>query len=75
MTLLSQVSFDARVCGGFPVTVTATIAPPEPDVGLTTPSVDDLEITTRKGKPAPWLKVSEHDYDRLIEQAMEIVYG
>ena len=71
MTTCRSVEFTARVCGGFPVNVRASIAPAEPDVGIFTPWVDDLEITTLCGKPAPWLKISEKEIDRLHEEAME----
>lgn len=71
MTTCSHVEFTAHVCGGFPVNVRASIAPAEPDVGIFTPWIDDLEITTLRGKPAPWLKISERDRTLLEEAAFE----
>ena len=66
-----NVTFDSTVCGGFPVEVRAGISPPEPDVGLCGYWVSDMEIFTRRGKPANFLKISEADDDRLVSEALE----
>jgi hypothetical protein len=57
------------VKGGFPVLVRGVIYAAEPDVGYMNDWIEDVEIFTTTGKPAPWLKLSQKDLD-TAEQAL-----
>lgn len=45
----------------------------DPEVGYMNDSINEYELTTLTGSPAPWLKVSEKDMDNLLTAAMEAV--
>lgn len=57
-----SVEFQTRVKGGFPVLVRAMFYDGD---------VDDLEVLTLRGKPAPWLSLSKADLSKLEEEAHE----
>jgi hypothetical protein len=64
---------ETTVCNGFPVLVGFTITRADPEVGYFNDWIDDYDIMTLKGMPAPWLRVSDEDLDRVFTKAMEHV--
>lgn len=60
-------SLDITLKGGFPVTVWYNVAPSDDSVGLSA-GIDDYEITSLKGCPVEWLKLSDKEIENLIER-------
>ena len=62
---------ETTIKGGLPVTASATIAPPEPDVAIPGPYVaDDLEIRWLSGNVCN-LPLSEADEQRICDEILE----
>lgn len=70
-----MVEIETTVCSGFPVIARGSICGPEDDVGIFHPYVDDIEILTASGKPAPFIikKISAADWARIEEEMLEHV--
>lgn len=71
-----SVEFESTVKGGLPVSVFASIYPPEPDVGIFYPQVEitDIKWIGKKGKSVPdciWDHAEKHDFDRLEMEALD----
>lgn len=64
---------EGTVCNGFHVIVWFNIDQADPEVGYMNDSINEYELTTLTGSPAPWLKVSEKDIDNLLTAAMEAI--
>ena len=64
-------SFETTVRGGMPVEVYFLVAPPESDVGVFFPCIEDIYLEV-KGKRAKWLEkyLSVNDWEILEEQAL-----
>jgi hypothetical protein len=64
-------SFETTVRGGMPVEVHFLVAPPELDVGILDPYIEDIYLEV-KGKRAKWLEkyLSFNDWEILEEQAL-----
>lgn len=67
----TKVSFDIRILKGLPVTVSAVVNPAEPEVGLMTCQIDDVEITHVNGKKVNAkfsdTLLAKADYDQILE--------
>lgn len=59
---------ECTVRGGFPIVVHFNVSPAEPDVGISQPYIDQYEFTNTKGKSVAWLKLTQQENDRLLEQ-------
>lgn len=71
-----KVEFESTVKGGLPVTVFASIYPPEPDVGIFHNQVEitDIKWIGKKPKSVPdciWDYAMKHDFERLEMEAVE----
>lgn len=58
-----SVEFKCFVRGGFPAKARVSFWGGE---------VDEIELFTLKGLPAPWLTINAYDWSRLSEQAHEV---
>ena len=56
---------------GFPVIIRATVYPSEPDVGLMSRYLEDMEVLTTAGKDAGFLRLTQDDVDELEIQFWE----
>ena len=65
--------FTTRVKGGLPVQVEATIAPAEPDVGATSPYIDDMTVMFLSGHPITF-DLPPTDQARLDQIAIDAYY-
>ena len=61
---------ETTIKNGLPVTASATIGSPEPDVGLPYHYVDDLEIRWLSGNVCH-LPLSEADEQRICDEILE----
>lgn len=61
-------SVTVTVKGGFPVKVTGSIQPAEPDVGIMSSYIDDYTVTTLRGRPCHWLKLTRDQEALMIEK-------
>ena len=64
-------SLDTTVKGGFPVTIWYNVGGAEPDVGIMSDYVDEWELTTLVGCNCEWLKLSEKDEQKLLDEVHE----
>ena len=64
-------SLDTTVKGGFPVTIWYNIGGAEPDVGIMSDYIDEWELTTPDGCNCEWLKLSEKDEQKLLDEVHE----
>ena len=63
-----KVEVNTCLCG-IPCIVRGRVLPPEPDVGVFSHYVEDIEVLDRRGKHAPWLerKMDAHDWEQAEE--------
>lgn len=69
-----EIQIQTTVKGGFPVTATATWCPAEPDVGLMDSYLEDVSVSTLRGKSCNWLKLTGddlHEVEQAIWNSME----
>lgn len=68
-----KVEFETTVCNGFPVTVTANVYQGDASVGMDYMIVEDIELSTMRGRPAVFLenKLTKDDRDDLEVEARE----
>ena len=55
---------------GLPVLASGEVCRPEPDVGIMTQFVEDLEVTFMSGHPVPG-KLSDEDDQRLVDEIVD----
>lgn len=63
---------ETTVCRGFPVRAGGEIERPSPSLGIYFHTLDQLDLTDRKGRRIPFIerKLKESDWDELREQVM-----
>lgn len=63
-----SVQAEIRILGGFPVIAHGRMCPKDPSVGIDSPYLEDVAITTLKGTPCPFLekRLTKQDW-ALIE--------
>ncbi len=68
-----KVEIQTTVLGGFPVLAQGNVLPPEPDVGVTNSYVEDVCITSTKGRPIPFIeaKMKDGDWADIETQILE----
>lgn len=62
------------VKGGFPVIAAWMVHSAEPDVGISGPWIDDIQLFTLRGKRAAFIekRMSRDDYDRLAAELLSL---
>jgi len=68
----TEIEFETTVRGGLPVIVTCRLYPAEPDVGISTESVEIDNICWPSGKTITdrvWRSIPQADFDRIAEEA------
>jgi hypothetical protein len=69
-----KVSVETTVRRGFPVIVKGHLCPAEPDVGLMSEGVEDMEVLTLNGKPADFLKLTERELEKLADDFLQGIH-